>query len=96
MEERQKEELIARMQLSGDVRDFLKGPGYAVIDKFVSDKVKNGYKEWLKTTDPAMRETLWHKAQAFAEFESFLKRVMIEGELAADHLHRLANKDEEI
>ena len=94
MDERQKEELIARAQLAGDIREYLKGPGYEVISRFVSDKVQNGYKEWLKTTDPAMRETLWHKAQAFAEFENYLKKVLIEGDLAMEHLHRLSRPEE--
>ena len=93
MDERQEQQLIAAAQLGSEMRDFCKHPGFTVLMRWIDAKVEQGHKEWMTTQDPKKREELWYKAQPYAEFQAYLKKLLIEGDHAAHTLHEMQSQD---
>jgi hypothetical protein len=93
MNERQEQQMIASAQLGADMRDFCKHVGFAVLMKFINSKVADSRNEWLSAPTPQFAEEIRLKAKPYAEIEAYLKKLIIEGDVANQNLTRSRQED---
>jgi hypothetical protein len=81
--------LVAAMQMGGDVRDFCRHPIYKELEKWIDSKVQGAHKDWMNEANKFKRDELWHKVQPYRELQDFLKKFILAGDTAAHHLKQM-------
>lgn len=97
MEENLKEKLQRLSQTAqegGEIRNWLKHPGFKTFQRHVEDLSKRDHQLWLKEKDPEKAEEVRQEARWFFHFNDLVKKLIMTGDAARNAITKLNEEND--